>query len=161
MLDLVPLAGPWGQMTDGHPHARVIHERLQFKLPESDPIAIASPAVRTDQQPFWVRILVTTHGLPPAAKAAHGKAGRIMVAPDIDPSQVLGYIVNPVRNGLGFLRVNKIVNLHLLRFPSGVPPSALVGIRPHEFLLLGVYRDDGVALLQEMVNVAIEMLKLP
>ena len=49
MLDLVPLAGPWGEVAhmDGHPEAH--SQLLQCHLPQAAPAAVAATAVGGDQ----------------------------------------------------------------------------------------------------------------
>src|SRR5512135_289856 len=45
MLDLVPLAGPWGIMTNGYLQSRLVGPPLQLHLPEPKAIPIAAPAI--------------------------------------------------------------------------------------------------------------------
>ena len=50
MLDLVPLAGPGREVTDGDRQARAIGQPLQFPLPQAHARAIAAAGVGRDEQ---------------------------------------------------------------------------------------------------------------
>ena len=82
MLELVPLAGPRRQVTDGHRQAARVSELLQLDLPQADPIAVAAPAIGADEQPLGPLIGAHPHGLPPAAEASDREGGRVMVPTD-------------------------------------------------------------------------------
>ena len=49
---------------------------------------------------------------------------------------------------------------HLLGIPLGPKLSASVFKGPYQLLLLGIYRDDRLTLLQEALDFAVDMLKL-
>ena len=49
MLNLVPFAGAWRVMTDLNRHAGLVRKSLQFQFPKSIAMAVASPAVCSDQ----------------------------------------------------------------------------------------------------------------
>ena len=87
MLDLVPLARARREVADRDLQARLVGEFLQFHLPEPDPIAVAPPAVGTDQQPLRLGVRLLTHREPPLADALDGEAGRVVIDADVDPSQ--------------------------------------------------------------------------
>src|SRR6516165_4086127 len=161
MLDLIPLAGPGRQMAHEHLEVGFIHQRLQLILPEPDAVSVAAPAVRANQKTLGLRILFVANGAPPAVHTGHRKAGGIMIAPHIDPSLVAGQIVDPGGDGLGFVRMNKVINVDLLRFPLLPPLAAFIEITANEFFLLGVHRDHGIAPPQEAPNLTVEVLKLP
>src|SRR6266849_4621469 len=96
MLDLVPFARPWGEMTDRDGEVGGIHERLEFNLPESNPIPIAATTVGTNQELVGVRVDRRAHGVPPASNTAHGETRRVVVDTDIDPSLILGHVIDAV-----------------------------------------------------------------
>ncbi len=54
-----------------------------------------------------------------------------MVTSHTHPSLVASHIVNAIRNHLGFIGVDKIVNLDFFRAPSWPPPSPFVVILPN------------------------------
>src|SRR5271157_4864447 len=78
MLDLVPLAGPRGIMTDRHVQARLVCPTLQFHLPQPKAIAITAPAVSTNQHTLCPSIKGVAHLSPPTTNALHGKTRRVM-----------------------------------------------------------------------------------
>ena len=49
MFNLVPFAGTWGEMADGHAQANVSGQLLQGYLPQAVPATIAAPAVGRNQ----------------------------------------------------------------------------------------------------------------
>jgi hypothetical protein len=49
VLNLVPLAGPRGEMAHRNPNADLVRKPLQGKFPQPGPTAIASPAIRRHQ----------------------------------------------------------------------------------------------------------------
>src|SRR6266567_1684658 len=160
MLDPIPFARARRQMTHQRFEGCFIHKRLQLIFPKATAISVAAAAVRANQKTLGSRVLFLPHGLPPAADAGHRETGRVMIASHIHPSFVAGPIINAIGNRLGFLRVNKIVNLHLLRTASRPPLAAFIGIAPNEFFLLGVDGDHGVALPQEPLNLAVQVTEL-
>ena len=48
MLDLVPLAGAWRQMADGDGKVEFVGKLLKLDFPQTDPIAVAAPAIGRD-----------------------------------------------------------------------------------------------------------------
>src|SRR5947199_7195553 len=160
VLDPIPFARARRQVTHHPFEGCFIHQRLQLILPKATAISVAAAAVRANQKTRGSRVLFLAHRLPPAADAGHRETGRVMIASYIHPSFVAGQIINAIGNRLGLLRVNKIVNLHLLRTASRPPLAAFIGIAPDEFFLLGVDGDHGVALHQESLNLAVPVTKL-
>ena len=53
----------------------------------------------------------------------------IVINADAHPALVLRHIINPIRDGLAELFVQKVVNLYLIRFALGAPlPPAILEI---------------------------------
>ena len=52
MLDLIPLACPWREVTQFDLEADLIRESLEFPPPQACSRAVAAAAVRSDQQPL-------------------------------------------------------------------------------------------------------------
>src|SRR5271170_962920 len=119
MFDLVPLAGPRWIMTYGHIQSRLIGPVLQFHLPESEAIPIATAAIRANQYLVSVGIKGMSHLAPPAANTFHGKTGRVMRTAHGHPAQVVFQIVHATRDCFGNIRIRKIMNLDLLGLPAG------------------------------------------
>ena len=65
MFDLVPLARPRGEVTHADLKSQFIRQALQLHLPQSHSAAIATPAIRGDQQLAGVSIDRLTHLSPP------------------------------------------------------------------------------------------------
>ena len=65
VFNLVPFAGARRKMTDGNRKARFIRQLLQLQFPESQPRAIAAPAIRRDQQRARLRIQRSSFVTPP------------------------------------------------------------------------------------------------
>src|ERR1700682_914483 len=78
MRNLVPLAGPRWIMTNGYIQSRLLGPPLQLHFPEPKAIAIAAPAVGTNQDPLRLGVEWAPHLSPPTAKALHGKTGCVM-----------------------------------------------------------------------------------
>src|SRR6516165_10446184 len=65
VLDLVPLARPRREVTDGNPQTRLIGQTLQTDLPEPIAAAVAPPGIGRDQQLLGLRVDRTPHPNPP------------------------------------------------------------------------------------------------
>src|ERR1041385_9194998 len=88
VLDLVPLAGPWGKMADRDGDSQGISQGLQFDFPQTDPIAIAAATIGADQQLLGLLIERVSHLCPPTPNALRRKARSIMITAHVDPPQV-------------------------------------------------------------------------
>ena len=74
VLDLVPLARPWGKMTDRDGQASFIREGLQLQFPQAQPPAIAPPAVGGNQDLSCRRIEPFAFLAPPPRMDATANA---------------------------------------------------------------------------------------
>src|ERR1035438_7023819 len=70
------------------------------------------------------------------------------------------YVVDPIGNRLAQFRVREIMDEGLLRLSLRLPLLAAVAVVSHQFLLLGVDGDDRQALLQELLDLRMDILKL-
>src|SRR5262245_18698430 len=110
MFDLVPFASTWGEMADRHAQANVIGQLLQGYLPQAVPAPIAAPAVGRNQQGMCARVALRSHVLPPSPEALHGKGGRVVIDPNIDPPHIGCLVIHAVRDGFPQVLVDEIVD---------------------------------------------------
>ena len=160
MLDLVPLAGARRIMTDRDVQPRLVRPTLQLHLPEPQTIAIAAPAISTDQDPSRLSIEGVAHLAPPTANTLHGETRRVVGTAHGHPPLIAPLIVDPTRHRLGDVRVGEIVPVHLDGLPFRLPFLPGIPVVPDQFLLLGVDRDDGPASAQERLALASDVAKL-
>src|SRR5512135_298206 len=64
MLDLVPLARPWRQVTHRDLQARLIRQPLQSHLPKVHPRTVAPSTIGGDQQPLGSGVVRLAHRVP-------------------------------------------------------------------------------------------------
>ena len=124
----------------------------QLDLPRPEPVAVRSPGVGGDQQPVGLGEAVTAHLVPPPADGLDGELGGIGRVADVDPSLVVGHVVDPVGDGLGVLaqaRSAKSWTFTRTGCPSGCPLGAAVGVVADQLLLLGVDADHRLAVVDE------------
>ena len=119
VLYLVPFAGPGREMRHGDLQPCFVGELLDFRLPQSDPMPVATAAIRRDHQSPCFRIDAPTHLQIPATDALHCELRRIMVDADVDPAHVRGKIVDAIGIRLAKLLDFKVVDPHFFRLPLG------------------------------------------
>src|ERR1035438_6019760 len=146
MLDLVPLAGPRRQVANGQAQPAVVGEALQSRLPQPRARTVRATAVGADQQARGGRIARLAHLLPPAPHRGDGEFGRVGAHADTDPALVGGHVVDPKRRGAAQFLVHEIVDLDLLGLALGPILAAGVLELADQFLLLGIDRDDRLAI---------------
>lgn len=83
-----------------------------------------------------------------------------MVAANRDPSQVLAHIIYPVRNGLAYIGVDKIINVDGFWFALRLPLDTPVQILAHKLFLLGVHANDWQPCGQRRPHLLIDVLEL-
>ena len=86
VLDLVPFARPWREMTHRDGEARAVGELLPFLLPQTQAGAVAAARVGGDQQRLGLAIRRTAHLLPPAPNRLHGEGRGVVIDPPRSPS---------------------------------------------------------------------------
>src|SRR5580704_300537 len=160
MLDLVPLARPRWAVTDRAGKLELVGQPLQFDLPYTHTISVAAAAVRADHQSFGFRMAFLSHRAPPSPDRIDRKAGGIMIGADADPSDIVGDVVNAVRNSAAQLGIDKIMNLDQLGRAFWAPLAAIVLEIAHQFLLFRINRNDRLIGSQERLGLPIDVLKL-
>ena len=73
MLNLIPFARAWREVTDGDMQPALVGEFLQSHFPQANPIAVTSSAVGSDHEFRGVGVAPSPHFVPPAANAFHSK----------------------------------------------------------------------------------------
>ncbi len=98
---------------------------------------------------------------PPPADRVDGKARRVVVGADADPSGIVGDVVDPVRHGTLQFGIDKVMNVDGLgrAFRPPFPPVVLE--ITHQFLLFRVNRYDRFVRGQVRLGLRVDVLKLP
>jgi len=97
---------------------------------------------------------------PPGPDTIGSKLRGVVVDSHADPTTVVRQIVDPIRNGLAQLLVQKIVHPSLLRFPLRLPfPSGIFKVA-HQFLFLGVHRYDRLTPAMKPLGQRVDVFKL-
>src|SRR5580700_5142421 len=84
-----------------------------------------------------------------------------MIAANADPALVAQQVIDTVGNVSPQFLVDKIMNLDLIGRTLGMPFPPRVAIVAHQFLLLGVHADHGLASLLKRQNLFVDMAELP
>lgn len=98
--------------------------------------------------------------LPPLADALNGEGRRVVVDPDGHPTGICRDIVDPIRGRASEFGNLEIIDTDLFRLSLRLPVPTTVLEVSHEFLLLGVHRDDGLARTQGGLSESIDVGKL-
>lgn len=160
VFDLVPFASPRRKVTDGDRQPTVVRESLQLFFPQPQPIAVAAPRIRRDQQPRGAAVPRVPQLLPPAPDAGHGKFPSVVGDPDIDVAPVRADLVNSIRHGLPQPGVGKIVEVDLKGFAGGQPPPPGILEVADQFFLLGIDRKDRGAAGQKLFGTLTDVVEL-
>jgi hypothetical protein len=160
VLDLVPLAGARRQMADGDGKFEFVGKLLKLDLPQTNPIAVAAPAIGRDHELGRIGMTFAPHGLPPAANRMDGKACRVVIGADAHPAQVVGDVVDTIGHCAGKLGIDEVVNIDQIRLALGTPLPTVVLEIAHQFLLFRINRDDGLVRGQEPLGVAVDVAEL-
>jgi hypothetical protein len=144
MLNLVPLTGAWWKVAHFQGEVQFVGQFLKRFLPEPIAAAVASPAIRSDEQLAGTRESWRTHLGPPPSNARRGELGGVMIDTHTDPTFVARQIVDTVGNRLPQVLLGKVVNLDLLGFALRLPLLAGVLEFPDQLLLFRVDRDHGL-----------------
>src|SRR5207249_1322013 len=114
MLDLVPLAGPWWEVTHVQHQAQVVGDALQRHLPQAVPTTIATTPIGRDHQLARLRKARRAHLLPPAANAGCGELSRVVIDAYADPALIASEVVHSVGDCFAEFLVRKVMHLDLL-----------------------------------------------
>ena len=145
MLDLVPLGRAGRKVRDADREARAVGESLEFQLPESSSIAIASATVSGDEQFRGIGVGLLAHVAPPPGDGLDGELWGVMVDAHADPCGVRREIVDAVGNRLAELLVDEVVHADGNGLTGRLPLAPGVLEIADEFLLLRIDGDDGSA----------------
>src|SRR5439155_25042793 len=147
MFDLVPLARPWWEVTDGDGEPGSIREPLQFPLPEADARAVAAAGICRNQQRSRAGIDAAPHVLPPPANRVDRKAGGVVVDPDADPAFVAAQIVHAIGNRFAVPGIanDEVMHADAVRLALSPPRAAGILEIADQLLFLGVDRDGRLA----------------
>ena len=147
-------------MTYADLKSQLIRQALQLHLPQSHSAAIATPAIRGDQQLAGVSIDRLTHLSPPPSNRFDGKLGRVVGHPHTHPALVGCEIIHPIGGHLAQLRIREVMHPHRFGSTFGLPFLPGTGKITHQFLLLGVHGNDWLARPQKFRHLPGDVLKL-
>ena len=142
MLDFVSFACPGREVAGRDPQPQFRSKFLQFNLPQSNAISVASPAIGANQQVSRPGIDLFAHAKPPASNTGRGEGGRIVIGPDVDPTHVLADIINTIWNNFGRFWGSKVMNLHLFRLSFRLPFLPAILEISNKLFLLRINRND-------------------
>src|SRR5271165_56411 len=147
-------------MRDSDGNAEFVGQDLQFPLPQAHTRAVAAAAIGVDQQPRGDRVAFGAEFIPPATDALDGKGGGIVADAEIDPSDVVGNVIDAVGHRLAQTRDREIVHPDRLRLTlrSQLPPAILEV--SDKLLLLCVDRDHWLAGSLERLHLGVDVLEL-
>jgi hypothetical protein len=121
MLDLAPLAGAWGTVTERNLDRNLIGKALQLAFPQPQARTVAAAGVRGNEQSLGMGIANAANVFPPAADGLHRKRCRVVVNAHGYPSGIVGKIVNPVGDRSAQFLDEEVVNPHLLGIAFRTP----------------------------------------
>lgn len=154
VLNLVPLAGTGWVVGDADGEADLVGEALQTGLPGPAAGRVAAAGVGGDEQLGGVLVALVAHREPPAANRLDREGGGVVVDADAHPAVVGGEVVDTVGDGFAEIRVDEVVDPNGDGLALGLPFAAGVAEFADEFLLLGVNRDDRLALALHLGGLA-------
>src|ERR1051326_8240078 len=160
VFDLVPLARPRRQVTHGNGEPARVRKLLQFPFPESNPGAIASPRISSNQEGASLRVNWAAHLLPPTPNRFHCEGSCVVVNPNAHPARVSSKIVHTIGNRLSLRGNDEVVDSDRLRVPLGTPCFSWVFEVPHQLLLLGINRDHRLRPSLKSPNRRVDVPKL-
>lgn len=160
MLDLIAFARSVREMGYCELQTGLPGKSLQFDLPQSNPIAVASSTVGRDQQFCGLRIDLQSHPKPPTPDTGNREAGGVVVRSHVDPAHVLADVVYSIGNYLGRLWRSKIVDFHVFGFPFRLPLPPAVLELAYKVLVLRGYRNGWLRTSQEPLHTSVDIAKL-
>src|ERR1700736_5313014 len=160
VLDLVPLAGAGRQMADGDGEIEFVRELLQFHLPQPQPRSIAAAPVGGDGKMLGIGITGRTHQLPPATDGVDGKARRVVIDANADPTGVLADVVNAIGHSPALIAEKEVGPPPFLGLADWPPFAAGVLEVADQFLLLGIDRDRRLAGSERCFHLLVDVAEL-
>src|ERR1022692_4615240 len=140
MLDLIPLAGARRKVAHRDMQPGPVGHPLKFPLPQPAPAPVGTTAVGRDQELRRIRVDLTPHLPPPSPQRLDSELGRVMIDSNTDPTRIGRLVVDAVRDSLAQIRVDEVVDLHLLGATLGSPLPATVAELAYKLFLLGIDR---------------------
>ena len=163
MLNFIPLAGSGREVTNRDGQPCLVCHFLQFNFPQPITGAIASATIRSYQKMGCLRVSRTTHFSPPLPNSRYRKRGCVVIDTHTNPAVVPRQIINPVGRYLAQFLVYEIMNANFFRITLWTPFSPRILETAHQFLFLGVYRNNRLPppLLPSRFLVDVVELRLP
>src|SRR5882724_8588996 len=160
MLNLVPFTCAGRKMADRDIQPDRVGQPLPLAFPQPYAVAVTPATIGADEQRAhaWIQRLAQMH--PPAPNAFDGETGGVVITAHIHPSHMLAQIIHPRGNGFALLLIGKIMHvdgLWVARFAPGLPS---IVIRPDQFLLFGLDRDDGAFALYVAFHLRVDIPEL-
>ena len=150
----------WCRVADADRDPEFVSQNLQFPLPQAQPHAVAATAVRGDQQPRHGGIAGGTEFVPPAADALDGEHRGVVADAEIDPSGIVGDVVDAIGHRLAEFGDLKIMHTNRLGLPLGAQLTTAILEVSDKLFLLGVDRDRGFAGSLERLHLGVDVLEL-
>src|SRR5215468_827067 len=160
VLDLVPLAGPWREMTDADGEAEFVGDALQIVLPDVGAVAVAATGVGGDENLARVGIPLRTDLFPPRLDGGDREHRGVVIDADADEPVVGTDVVDAVRDHLADRVLWEVMDIDELRLVLGLPLAAAVLEVADQLLLLGVDRDHRHAALKTRLRGLVDVLEL-
>ena len=160
VLDLVPFRRAGRIVADLQGQPGFIGQFLQCDLPQPDPTAIGTAAIRGNHQPGGRRISLATHRLVPAADGVDRELGGIVIDADTDAARIRRDVVDTIGNGFAEFLVDEVMHIDLVRAAFRSVVAARVLVRADQFLLLGIDRDHRLTGGLQGNHLLIDMLEL-
>ena len=125
VLDLVPLARAGWQVANRDGELELIGQLLKLDFPETHTIPIAAATVSRDHQAFGFGMTLLSHRSPPSADRVDSEGGGVVIRADADPPDVIGDVVDAVRDGAAQLGVDEVVDVDEFGRSAAPPFPAL------------------------------------
>ena len=119
VLDLVPFARAGWKVVHLNVQPGLLGEPTELKLPQTNAMAVAAPAIGSDDQLLGLRVALDAHVEPPTADSLHGECRGVVIGAYADPSLVSAQVVDPIRIGASKRFVDEVMNLDFHRLPAG------------------------------------------
>src|SRR6185312_13330604 len=142
VLDLVPLARAGWQVANRDGELELIGQLLKLDFPETYTLTVAAATVSRDHQAFGFGMTLLSHRPPPSADRVDGEGGGVVIRADADPPDIVGDVVDAVRDGAAQLGVDEVVDVDEFRRSVAPPLPAVVLEIAYQFLLFSINRDD-------------------
>ncbi len=159
-LDLIPLARTRRTVRDLEGQVEISGQPLEFGFPQAHPAAVTAAPGGCDIELRGLLVSGLSQLLPPGPNRRHGKFRRSVTDPHAPPPLIFGQVIDPVRNDLALLRIEKIRDppLRGLAARRVLAPGILKIAQV--FFLLGVHRDHRLGGGLKALHLLIDICKL-